>query len=689
MSELNRILEIMAIEPKDRRFVICGAVKDYKNQKGEVIAGVDTLIAANDKKRADKKIKERIGKKLYTLEEAQRSIKTRFASRVGLWLPKGFIVVDTDTQDDTEKVTRFIEENKINCPTFKTKKGKHFIFRLGEDKKQLVKSKTVLGAEVDYRVAGKGYVVLPLNDPNRSVLNVGEVVEIPKELLPLEEEKSVKRPRINKKMPTAKTREIQEGGRNDGLYRALCFYARTPSLRSFEVLYPVAIGLNFSQCNPPLDDEEVRNIVTSVVNSSDTFANAVSYPYFDETKDGKIKPKKVIENLNALINYLHYGVYYEAISKQFIVKKDNIETKVDSNDFISKIQSETQKHDLNLDHNTTNRYLKSIAKANGINMVLDYLLNAGEHFKQNTNGHDYIKGAFECLILDENQINVTYAYELFKLWIYTACLLPLNSLDKQYHAEGCLVLQGGQGIGKTEFSKSIVPTSLRSRFYKDSISLKFDNKDSIFEATSYWVAELGEYPKEMRRDRDEMKAFLTASSDEMRRPYQLEPETFPRYTAFIGTANDTDFLRDETGDRRSWIIPIKGIKFDELKNINHTMLWGQAFTELLAGMDAGQELWKPTRSILSETLEYNDQYRLLSNDELVVANYFKWDAPKNLWGWKKQTEVFGALPIKSSRGITKYIENHGGICKQKKVNKVNTRCCYVPPMKNAIIDKVL
>ena len=56
-----------------------------------------------------------------------------------------------------------------------------------------------------------------------------------------------------------------------------------------------------------------------------------------------------------------------------------------------------------------------------------------------------------------------------------------------------------------------------------------------------------------------LKAFITESSDEFRRPYAMKPMVYPRRTSFYATVNNGDFLKDDTGNRRYWVIPVEKI----------------------------------------------------------------------------------------------------------------------------------
>ena len=57
--------------------------------------------------------------------------------------------------------------------------------------------------------------------------------------------------------------------------------------------------------------------------------------------------------------------------------------------------------------------------------------------------------------------------------------------------EYVLALHGDQGAGKIKGLTNIVPKALRS-YFKESVVLNINNKDSVKLAVSCWLAELGE-----------------------------------------------------------------------------------------------------------------------------------------------------------------------------------------------------
>lgn len=134
------------------------------------------------------------------------------ALRVGWIVTDGYSVVDIDNKIAADKVEQWLTDEGIRHCMFTTSRGKHFIFkaRPGSVIRNSSHNFCALGIEVDYRTSGKGYIVLPFNDPERewSVL-CNKLDELPEELEPIS--------------PQPREEPIlcgmTEGGRNDALFR--------------------------------------------------------------------------------------------------------------------------------------------------------------------------------------------------------------------------------------------------------------------------------------------------------------------------------------------------------------------------------------------------------------------------------------------------------------------------------------
>ena len=135
---------------------------------------------------------------------------------------------------------------------------------------------------------------------------------------------------------------------------------------------------------------------------------------------------------------------------------------------------------------------------------------------------------------------------------------------------------GGQGSAKTRFFEHL---AMDSRYFGEGKCINPDNKDSIIEATSVWICELGEIGSTMRKDVDKVKAFITLAADEYRVPYARTHERHPRLTSFCGTVNDEQFLLDHTGNRRWATVKLpKDLYVDyntQIKPFNSLQLWAQ------------------------------------------------------------------------------------------------------------------
>lgn len=106
--------------------------------------------------------------------------------RVGWIISDGFIVVDIDDMNVAKRIKRWIEAEDIHCCLFTTEHGMHFIFKkCARLIKNSAKCMTYLGIEVDYRVEGKGYIVLPFNDLKREWTRFDKCDSLPEVLCPI------------------------------------------------------------------------------------------------------------------------------------------------------------------------------------------------------------------------------------------------------------------------------------------------------------------------------------------------------------------------------------------------------------------------------------------------------------------------------------------------------------------------
>ena len=89
-----------------------------------------------------------------------------------------------------------------------------------------------------------------------------------------------------------------------------------------------------------------------------------------------------------------------------------------------------------------------------------------------------------------------------------------------------------------------------------------------------------------KSDIDQLKAFVTARTDELRLPYDRAFTTYQRRTAFYASVNAREFLTDTSGNRRFWVLAVKDI------NVNHGVDMQQMWAEVKETMYVpGQKNW--------------------------------------------------------------------------------------------------
>ena len=109
------------------------------------------------------------------------------------------------------------------------------------------------------------------------------------------------------------------------------------------------------------------------------------------------------------------------------------------------------------------------------------------------------------------------------------------------------ILVGAQGVGKSMFSRSLVPQDL---FAEVTTPLETLMKEQ-YRLHVAWLLELPEIDNFFNvRNIENFKNLITSRVDEVRFPYASLPSKLPRRFVLIGTTNRNQFLVDSTGNRR-------------------------------------------------------------------------------------------------------------------------------------------
>lgn len=144
-----------------------------------------------------------------------------------------------------------------------------------------------------------------------------------------------------------------------------------------------------------------------------------------------------------------------------------------------------------------------------------------------------------------------------------------------------LILTGRQGVGKSTFVKV-----LGGDWHNDSVH-DFRGKEACEQIQGYWIIELGELTGFSKAETNEIKQFISRQEDVYREPYGRRTASYPRQCVFIGTTNDSHYLRDTTGNRRFWPVdigvqkPTKNV-FEQLA-LERDQIWAEAVAAYMVG----------------------------------------------------------------------------------------------------------
>lgn len=159
----------------------------------------------------------------------------------------------------------------------------------------------------------------------------------------------------------------------------------------------------------------------------------------------------------------------------------------------------------------------------------------------------------------------------------------LKGLVRRIIEPGCkfdyvLVLEGEQG------SKKSTSLSVLGGAWHIETTMSTDSKDFFMQFSGKTIVEFSEGETLSRTEVKRMKAIITTQIDKYRPPYERTSQDFPRRCVFAMTTNQTEYLKDETGNRRWLPVTVKKEEADvEWLAENREQLFAEAYARLLAG----------------------------------------------------------------------------------------------------------
>lgn len=390
-----------------------------------------------------------------------------------------------------------------------------------------------------------------------------------------------------------------------------------------------------------------------------------------ETFDDFLTESGITVRYNPMLNFMEWGEIPESYEKLTDLQ----------NNMPIKIQDEYQKFlGRSVNIQTVRNYIRYVGDVNVHNPVKEYL-TGGQWDKQ-----DRFPEVFQILNVQDD-----FQKTLIRKFFYQAAAMAFNSLQDPFQAEGVLILQGAEGIGKSRFFELMSPSPLWKRsFYQDFDTNK---KDKLIETTSGFIVEFAEIDRTFRSNRSDFKGFVTSPTDDVRKPYAMEAVTTPRTTVYCGTTNAATFLTKDTGYRRWWVIPVSGIDLKAMETFREPGNLSQFWYQCYYTWNNNRNCFRLTHQEQTQLKAVNMSYMDLPPAAEAILDGLDFDSPRE-WAWHTSTEIrtnygyaissFRAQDIGAAMATVMEIEPR---VKKKTVHHANKY--YVPPaMRDLSPDEV-
>lgn len=271
------------------------------------------------------------------------------------------------------------------------------------------------------------------------------------------------------------------------------------------------------------------------------------------------------------------------------------------------------------------RTILTSSKIRGVNSLLMLINNY-----KDTRPTGYIDKYIEAIPADTEEIK-QYNKWAFKRWLCGAVHNWTRRDDDFLISPLTLVLTGGlQGAGKTSFFEYILPRELRQFFAESKISDKLDNMRRM---GTHLILVDNEFSGDGTKNQGVFKSLVDSKTIVARFAYGFADKRVTRRCAIGGTTNETDILKDDTGNRRILPIQVKSrVDYDLVTNFPSELMIAEAYNLLQDGFEwviRDKKDMNYIAEICSENIEINpveelffSHFRLEECNDFYVECYY-------------------------------------------------------------------
>ena len=163
-----------------------------------------------------------------------------------------------------------------------------------------------------------------------------------------------------------------------------------------------------------------------------------------------------------------------------------------------------------------------------------------------------------------------------------------------------VIFEGKQGTGKSTALQILAGPGNHA----DNEILSLPQKEQMEAMEGVWIYELSEMSGLSKSEAEKTKAFASRQFDKARMYYGRFSERRGRQAIFVGTTNESKYLKDRTGNRRFLPVKTGAIDLEALRR-DRDQLWAEAAHREAQGESIvlPQELWAVAAAEQDERLE--------------------------------------------------------------------------------------
>lgn len=370
--------------------------------------------------------------------------------------------------------------------------------------------------------------------------------------------------------------------------------------------------------NPQIEAISLNEFIQKLKNIANEFL-PTSANIFEQALERHDTLPMTQQNFDAYLQYKNYKIYTDDITrlpvfKGFAVNNPNSIANQILDDWYSLSEKFPPVEKVKLCINQT-------LASNHVNSVAEWLATI------QWDGHSRLPDIYSILHLADD-----FSKILVKKWLIQCVAMVENGENNPYGIDGVLTLIGKQGDGKTSFFRKLIPCAKQKDWFAEGRALDTENVDSKRQLTKGWIMELGEVDSTTKKEQSSLKALLTASVDEIRRPYQEYADTTYRHVSVCASVNKEEYLRDETGNRRWWSVKISvPIDLAAMSELDIAQLWAEV-----------KNIWDNSDKIKQDAFRLNYDERLQLEEinscqredagyEEMIKNKFDFAKPTETW----------------------------------------------------------